>query len=466
MHVRVIGWLVPAILLCLDTVAAHADEAHPIEVFQALPDGHMTHKRMRHMRGYALGRKGERLGLARFNRRSITGSIGAPSIWASVDLPELHDVSIHMKLTCRCMPRVIAYSSPANQGSYQAFMSFTWEGEFKQAKRFTSHLVVFYRGRILEYTATTLPYQGGVLYLRRDMPRVRLGGKAAARQPLDLPPPPDLPPRPPRPMRPPLSRWKKRDNSEDGSRIELLVGYTNDVLADVNSDEAIIRARTGTAVCAFNDALRRSGVSTMICVTGFVLVDMDENGASDVDLLADVQAVEDLRRTRYDQKADVVTVLVARSRMNDLGEGEIWKSGDGYFAERAYSITSWLNMEGGVALAHEVAHNFACQHNTDPDNPRDAYGHGFVYFAQVEVTDWITGGSYFVSQRRCTLMGKASENASCVLERVFSNPNKTDPEGDSAGVAVGEVGTANNARVIRKNLRLFANWGNNLDPVP
>lgn len=259
----------------------------------------------------------------------------------------------------------------------------------------------------------------------------------------------------------------RRKQRDDGTRIDLLIGYTRQVSLAAGSDETRIVARVANAVCFFNEALRRSRVPTKICVLDFMALSQFEEGtASDPELLSRVQGVAALRRERRRLRADAVSVLVARRRSNDWGEAEIRKAEDDDFAERAYSITSWLYLDGGFALAHEVAHNFGCQHNLDPCRPRSPWSHGHFFVWRKKTVVWGDDRPKLVDQPSCTILGKPPANGSCKPVPVFSSPLVSEPEQGEGAQPTGVAERRDNARAIREGLRTFANWGNGLRRVP
>ena len=150
--------------------------------------------------------------------------------------------------------------------------------------------------------------------------------------------------------------------------------------------------------------------------------------------LVDDPACGELRRERDRVRADLVT-YIAPATLAARGKAFVMSEPDPRFAAFAYSVVSVLSL-GGLTLAHEIAHNFGCDHDREHVEGAPPGGPAFGW-------RFCTGG---VDYR--TIM---SRQAGVALP-VFSSPRIRF--GDSpAGTA-----RADNASVIRANAGLVASF--------
>ncbi len=166
----------------------------------------------------------------------------------------------------------------------------------------------------------------------------------------------------------------------------------------------------------------------------------DGNGiANDLTHVSSNAAVQ---AARVAHNADLVQMLV---NLNHPATGA-WTAGIAYdyngFPMSGYSVVSIQDIGSGISgtAAHEIGHNFGALHDSAhiTGNPPPLYARGYLYSA--------SGTNYY------TVMAYGS--LGYVESPYFSTPCKQYP----AGTPVGVAGSANNTRVISKNMGSVASY--------
>ena len=218
--------------------------------------------------------------------------------------------------------------------------------------------------------------------------------------------------------------------------VDIMIVYTDDARADAGGTSAIV-ARCHLAVDRTNDAFDNSDIDLRMRLVFCDEEAYDESGtmSEHLDELTDVSdgVLDVVHDLRFGHKADLVSLFVEDADCS----GGTCTFGVGWCQDnysRAFTVVNWEWSTTGLTLAHEVGHNFNCDHDhasahgwpcADDDY---SYGHRF------------TGNDAF--QYR-TIMAYEPGNKITY----FSNPY-IDFQGQPTGVPVGEDDAAYNALTI------------------
>jgi hypothetical protein len=147
-----------------------------------------------------------------------------------------------------------------------------------------------------------------------------------------------------------------------------------------------------------------------------------------------------LAKYRDEVGADLVSLLVATA---DGENGASWtmRRREQAFADRAFSVVSYLAATGHLSLAHELGHNFGCCHdraNHQGPAPLVSYAYGHRL--------WIGPEEYV------TIMADGSHRI-----EYYSNPEK-GYGGVRSGVPLGQQGEAYNAKVMTESAPTVAKF--------
>jgi hypothetical protein len=251
----------------------------------------------------------------------------------------------------------------------------------------------------------------------------------------------------PQPALPRPSRNATRDVADDGSRHDILIGYTPGAEEAMGGND-YIRAEVQLAVDVANLTYSNSEITSSLRLVHTMLTDYDEITAWEyLDHLAYLWYpsdgnMDDMLTMRESVGADFVSVFIdGRNFTGDVttcGLGPVMQPHqiNQDFEDLALSIVSVQCAASVWTLAHEVGHNRGCAHNREDASTGGAfpyaYGHRFWDDNQV---GFRTVMSY-------------DTNPAGGFERIpyFSNP-EISYAGEPTGVSPGLEGEAHNALV-------------------
>ncbi|MCI5138409.1 MAG: hypothetical protein D3922_08330 [Candidatus Electrothrix sp. AR1] len=238
--------------------------------------------------------------------------------------------------------------------------------------------------------------------------------------------------------------------SEDGSRIDVMVLYTNGMAAAHPGDQ--INTRIQYLVDLGNQSFSNSGINTRFNLVHAQKVvypddssgDMPEALYSLTDNTGVFSGVEELR-TRYG--ADQVVLL---RQYVDEGCGLAWIL-QGYSADarNAYAVVQDGSKTDGsgyycseLSYVHEIGHNFGCNHDRANSNSSGRYEYSYGYQSPAE--NFRTVMAYNCS-------------GGCPRVAHFSNPD-VQYQGEATGVLYTAANSADNVRTINQTRIEMANY--------
>ena len=209
----------------------------------------------------------------------------------------------------------------------------------------------------------------------------------------------------------------------DGTLVDILVAYSDDVRAALGSRDAVVDL-VALGIYETNRAYYDSNIDQRLRLAGAEEYKYTETGNSSTDLgrlRNDSDGYLDGVHTERDEiEADAVSLWV--ESMGACGRGYVLNTNSTSFAGSAFNVVRRSCATGYYSFGHELGHNFGLDHdwyvNSDT-NPYD-YCHGYV-----NVSDgWRTIMAY---NSEC-----ADNGTSCERLRYFSNPG-VDYGGDPMG---------------------------------
>lgn len=186
--------------------------------------------------------------------------------------------------------------------------------------------------------------------------------------------PPDRQPlsaNPANPSRPGRELWSPAD---DGTTLDLLVLYTRSARMAAGGPDGI-ESLVQLGVAETNLALERSGVTTRVRLVEVQEVSYPEAGRAESDLeilKGDGDgALDDVHALRDAYGADLVQLVVEERD----GCGISYSMGDegSRFADWAFSVVERSCIDSTYAMAHELGHNFGCDHAPEDPTTRAAF---------------------------------------------------------------------------------------------
>lgn len=192
-------------------------------------------------------------------------------------------------------------------------------------------------------------------------------------------------------------------SAEDGSRIDVLVLYTQEMQTRYGSGlNALIQGLVDTA----NAAYANSGISTRLRLTGSVLY-ANSQAAEGVPLDSALKAVtldSQVAAQRDAYAADLVSLLRVFHQTEADGCGLSWimQTNDGGFSPFAFSVVK-VGADGpyychNTTFVHELAHNMGCAHDRANANGSTGvypYSFGYTYGPYDGVSSFGTIMSYW-----------------------------------------------------------------------
>lgn len=235
--------------------------------------------------------------------------------------------------------------------------------------------------------------------------------------------------------------------------INLLIAYTDRAAEGLQGNPTAIQ-KIKEAVQRLNEAYTNSGVTHQVLLVRTVRLNDPETDCFVEDLDA-FQVSTYINALRDQYHADIAALVLANKEFCGLP----YEDNAVATTATAYCVVNYRCMFSNFALSHQVAHLYGCSHYIEQADPTDdavyTYGHGFQWDANAD-----DEGSRFFS----TIMGVddadfcgGSSEGSCTIIPYFSNPAV-----QYQGVALGEPGVHNNAKVLNENAATIAA----LKPLP
>lgn len=234
--------------------------------------------------------------------------------------------------------------------------------------------------------------------------------------------------------------------------VDVMVVYSNDVLAAVGGDANIVDSRVINALQEANSDFQRSGIAARLHLVHSEAIDAQENGSFD-DALTRLRTINDnimdgVHALRDQYGADLVSLIILNS--NDTTVGQAYLLSDPWSLineEFGFSVVQWGSLTGTSTFTHEIGHNLGCAHSRENAASPGAYEYSYGYkFRDSNNTLWRTIMAYSPGSR----------------SGYFSNPRLTSPPsipGDvPMGVPAGQVGEADNALTIDQSAFEVANY--------
>lgn len=258
---------------------------------------------------------------------------------------------------------------------------------------------------------------------------------------------------------PRLQGRNSRAVADDGSRHDILIGYTPRAEEFMGGFD-YIRAEAQLAVDAANLSYLNSNITSSLRLVHVMDTDYEESTAWDyedhVEYLwypADGR-MDNVLAARESVGADFVSVLIdGRNSMGEVptcGVAPIMQADQNNpsFQDKALSIVSVQCATGNWTLAHEVGHNRGCAHdrvNATHDGVY-TYSYGLRFYYDPETDFGLR-----------TIMAYNHPDGGYTRVPHFSNPD-VDYAGHSTGIAPGLFNESHNALTQNNTSALSATW--------
>jgi len=245
--------------------------------------------------------------------------------------------------------------------------------------------------------------------------------------------------------------------SEDGSRIDVLVVYTPEALAEVGGNPTAMETLIELEESATNEAYARSGIAHVINVVHKQKIEWSEAAVCAFSLSCILSAAQQdgipgLHDLREDHNADLVHVIV-KGDNSFCGLAYIMESVSNAFEAFAFGTTQ-ANCFSNYTFAHEIGHNMSARHDRDealvgPEGAPFTYNFGYVDNAR-QFRTIMAYGSSCVPAHSCT----AIQN--------FSNPQVTH-NGGPTGIEEGNPRSADNRKTHNNTALTVSNFRVSID---
>ena len=250
-------------------------------------------------------------------------------------------------------------------------------------------------------------------------------------------------PRDPRRDAVPAKSWR----NGDANLIDLLIVYPSAVRSEAGNT-AVVEAAIATAVADSNLCYRNSLVPMQLRVVHMAEITYTPTGTMNIDLdrlKNDNDGYMDNVHTLRDQYgADLVCLLTTDSDYGGLASTMQHPSLN--FASSGFNVNVWDQLGApNYTLAHEIGHNMGCLHNREDATWDADYDYSAFCFGK----RWLVG-----SEGYRTVMSYDSSPAA------YNNriPHFSNPLVSYEGVATGNTGTENNAKVLSTSAPYVSNF--------
>lgn len=223
--------------------------------------------------------------------------------------------------------------------------------------------------------------------------------------------------------------------------VDILVVYTA-AARTAAGGAAAMASQIQLAVDAANQAFTNSNVNVQLRLVHAAEVAYTETGSAFPDLQW-VQQSAEVAQLRNTYKADLVSFFV--EQMNDAaGLGYVMAQGNDqpYFEAYAFTVVKRQFASSHLVLAHEIGHNFGCNHDIE-NVPQD----------QISMQLYPYAFGYKVSGSFATVMAYANNCNNCRTVPYFSNANVL-----INNVAAGIPDQKENYRVINSTAALVSSF--------
>ena len=240
----------------------------------------------------------------------------------------------------------------------------------------------------------------------------------------------------------PAKSWR----NGEAQLIDLLIVDPAAVRSEAGST-ADVEAAIASAVADSNLCYRKSLVPLQLRVVHMAEVSYTPTGTLNIDLdrlKAKSDGYMDSVHTLRDQYgADLVCLLTTDSDYGGLASTMTRPSLN--FESSGFNVNVWDQLGApSYTLAHEIGHNMGCLHNREDATWTSEYDYGEFCFGK----RWLVGAEGYR-----TVM--SYNNASQYNNRI---PHFSNPSVSFEGVATGNVGTENNAKVLALSAPYTANF--------
>lgn len=243
---------------------------------------------------------------------------------------------------------------------------------------------------------------------------------------------------------------------DDGTRLDVLVVYTPQAKAEMGDDAVAIQNLIALGIASLDTTLVRSRIDMRARLVQAVEVSYEEDPdvGLDLDRLRRVGDgyLEEVHALRDRHHADVVSLVRGTRNCStplQCGRGILMsRGGSPAFASMAFNVIAVDRVNDGTyALAHEIGHNFGCNHAPDDPVGVGAFDYSFGY------KNPNAGFS--------TLMAYWCGQVSCPKVLHFSNPEVTVFANHPTGTE-----SQNNARSIQEVRDILTNFRVSAEPTP
>jgi hypothetical protein len=176
------------------------------------------------------------------------------------------------------------------------------------------------------------------------------------------------------------------------SVVDLLVAYTPAAREGAGGTEGIL-ALIDAAVAEANTAFENSLAQTRLQLVHQVEIDYTETGdiAKDLDALEEDEeesttgngSLREVHQLRRQYGADLVC-LITETTGGPLGLANVMRELDVEFSEKAFSVVQREFAIAYYVLAHEVGHNFGCQHDRASSSGSGCFDYSHAYLFAVD----------------------------------------------------------------------------------